>query len=118
LDEDEELTTDPMDVATESSAKSLGDAIKQKEMTENVEVVMTASRDAVVAAEATLPQELIEAFGANSSDIPATISTPVEDQVEIVPAEEVVGEPVTHTAIDAPPVTRILKFAIPAVGVW
>ena len=104
--------------ASEESVDQLGYDLQQEDITENVQAVMAASKDAALAAEATLPPEVKEAFGSNSSDI-AAFSTSVEEVVEkIVPADEVVGEPVTRIAIEAPPVMKILKFAVPAVCVW
>ena len=85
---------------------------------ENVGAILAASEDAMIAAEATLPEEVKKELGSFANDTVATTSTFAEDLVDIIPAEEVVGEAITKSDFDAPPVLTILKFAIPAVGVW
>ena len=87
-------------------------------LTENVGAILAASEDAMIAAEATLPAEVKKELGSFSNGTDTTVSTFVEDLVDIIPAEEVVGEAVTRSNFDAPPVMTIVKFAIPAVGVW
>ena len=80
--------------------------------------VLAASQEAAIAAEAAMPRELKKRFEfANGT---ALVSSPVIiDQIpEIKPASEIVGEPVTAPKMETPSVGRILKFAIPAVGVW
>ena len=80
--------------------------------------VLAASQEAAIAAEAAMPKELKKQFEfANGT---ALVSSPVtiDDIPEIKPASEIVGEPVTAPKMETPSVGRILKFAIPAVGVW
>ena len=80
--------------------------------------VLAASQEAAIAAEAAMPRELKKQFEfANGT---ALVSSPVIiDQIpEIKPASEIVGKPVTAPKMETPSVGRILKFAIPAVGVW
>lgn len=121
------------EVATEliselESSLPVGDVDAEKEnateqsimLEENLEAVLLASESAMFLAEATLPAEVKEelgSFGANSTSFAPALSTPVDEPVEIVPAKEVVGEPATKSIV-APSVMKILKFAIPAVGVW
>lgn len=88
---------------------------------EDVLAVLEASEAAVVEAEASLSPDLIEQLdftssGSNSS----TMSTPlvVDEIPDILSASSVVGEAVTKTTIESPSVSKILKFAIPAIGVW
>jgi hypothetical protein len=85
---------------------------------DNVSAMLAASQDAIAAAEASMPKELIQKLelgGANET--PATLA--VEPELpEILSAAAVVGESVTYPKISAPPVSKILKFAIPAIGVW
>jgi hypothetical protein len=91
---------------------------------EVVRAVLAASGEAVAAAEASMPQDLMEkldfaSLGSNGS----ITSTPfaVEEAPEILPASPVVAKPVTATKIKeikAPSVSKIIKFAIPAIGVW
>lgn len=112
---------------------------------EDVKAILEASGEAVVAAEAFLPPQLaqqLEFLGARSGNgttqtirdphefngsplftepfIPSVLDQTgvVEDDLpEILPASMVVGEPVTRK-IEPPSVHKILKFAIPAIGVW
>jgi hypothetical protein len=95
-----------------------------------VSAVLAASEEAVAAAEASmLPQDLMEqvdfvaSLGSNRSitvSPTATDTSLVEEAPEILPASPVVvDEPVTAIIkIEAPSVSKIIKFAIPAIGVW
>lgn len=114
---------------TNRSFQEIGEEIKQQqEISEDVEAVWKASKDATMAAEANLSAEMMAELsavgGTNVSEctglvtITETEASPLDDLVGIVPAEEVVGEPIIRTAIEAPTVAKILKFAVPAVGVW
>ncbi|CAB9499466.1 Protein DETOXIFICATION [Seminavis robusta] len=108
---------------TIKSVAELGQEINQQKVTtRNVEAVLAASEDAMIAAEASLPSEVnaeLSSYATPASNISDIVTTPtsIDEFVEIVPAAAVVGEPET-TKIEAPPVMKILKFAIPAVGVW
>ena len=87
---------------------------------ENVSAMLAASQDAIVAAEASLPKELIQKLelgGGGGNETVATIA--VEPELpEILSADAVVGELDLSPKISAPRVSKILKFAIPAIGVW
>jgi len=95
-------------------------------LSENVGAVLAASEGAMIAAEATLPaivkQEFAFVNGTEMSASPLSslpgLSTSVEDLVDIIPPEDIVGEAETRTDVQAPAVMKIIKFAIPAVGVW
>lgn len=84
---------------------------------------LAASEEAAVAAEAKLsPEEaemvpLIPTLGQNNT---SGVATEVQEIPSILPASEVVGEPVTAvpSEIDTPDVKKILQFAVPAIGVW
>jgi hypothetical protein len=84
--------------------------------------VLAASEKAVQAADASLPQDLIEkldfstSWGSNGTTTVGPISTLAKSK----PPFEIVGVPGTTTAakIVAPSVKKILTFAIPAIGVW
>lgn len=80
--------------------------------------VLEASEEAAAAAEASMLEEIREQLELPPNS--TVLSTPMEvDSIpEILSAASVVGEPVTATKIDSPPVSQILKFAIPAIGVW
>lgn len=104
---------------TQANGTDVSDlAEKSIAITENVGAILAASEDAMIAAEATLSAEVKKELGSFSNGTDSTVSTFVEDLVDIIPAEDVVGEAVTKSNFDAPPVMKILKFAIPAVGVW
>lgn len=108
------LVAEPEDVFDKTSPNT--DTISLVER--NVEAVLAASGDAILAAEASLPVEVkkgLNSFG-NGTEI---VASSTDTSVDIVPAEDVVGEPETKApTIEAPPVLTILKFAVPAVGVW
>jgi hypothetical protein len=90
-------------------------AFSNATLSEDVKAVLEASGEAAAAAEASMPQELIEQLNLSSVGSNATV---VDAIPEILSAASVVGEPVTATKIEAPRVSQILKFAIPAIGVW
>jgi len=94
-------------------------------LNEDVKAVLDASEAAAVEAEASMHPDLIELLDfpatATSDAVNATtMSSPliVEEIPEILSASDVVGEAVTSTNIETPSVSKILKFAIPAIGVW
>eukprot|EP00980_Cylindrotheca_fusiformis_P023431 scaffold10476_cov142-Cylindrotheca_fusiformis.AAC.6 len=90
-------------------------------LTEDVLAVLEASGAAAAEAEASMPPALIEQFEFPASSQNATTSsTPlvVEEIPEILSASSVVGEPMVSKKFDPPSVSKILKFAIPAIGVW
>lgn len=103
--------------------------------TGEVQAILAASGQAAAVAEASMPRALAEELdwaapdvvfaGSNAANASLPLvsdrKTPVvTDSVEeILSAASVVGEPVTATqTIEAPEVMKILKFAIPAIGVW
>jgi hypothetical protein len=109
---------------TVKSVAELGQKINQQVVTtRNVEAVLAASKEAMIAAEASLltdvKEELILFAGVsartNSTDI--RVPTTVKDLVKKMHADD---RPVTKTQLHivAPSVMTIMKFAIPAVGVW
>lgn len=89
---------------------------------ETVSAFLAASEEAVAAAEAKLSAEEAELVPLIPK--PAQNDTfgvvEVQEIPPILPASEVVGEPFTAvpSEIDTPDVKKILKFAIPAIGVW
>lgn len=87
---------------------------------EDVQAVLKASQLAAAEAEASMPPGLIEQleFTNVNSTMPSTSLVEVESVPKILSAVSVVGEPATSTKIDPPSVSKILKFAIPAIGVW
>ena len=95
---------------------------------EDVKAILEASGQAAAAAEASMPPELAEQLELGNSTLTSTPLVEVtsvttapakEDAVpDILSAASVVGEPVTKQKIEAPAVGKILKFAIPAIGVW
>jgi MatE len=95
---------------TETIVSNPGTPINNPDITENVEAVMQASENAMVYAEAALPVEVRSALKAANS------TTFSKDNVDLLPAKKVVGEPATQ--ISTPSLMKILKFAIPAIGVW
>ena len=86
--------------------------------------VLAASQQAVEAAEASMPQNLVDQLELTSpfaSNETTTMSETlgVTSLPEIMPASDIVGEPATNAPkMEVPSVSRILKFAVPAVGVW
>lgn len=113
-------------VSDRSFVDGEGGVIVTEDKESHVSAILAASSQAAAAAEATLPRELAKQFDfpspVGSDRINATIvSTLVDvaDLPEILSASSVVGEPATKTSkIDSPSVRTILKFAIPAIGVW
>jgi hypothetical protein len=100
-------------------------------MNDDVKAILVASEEAVAAAEASMSPELAKQLDivANNGTTIITSTSSISKigettsaarprpLPEIVPASKVVGEPVTKR-IDAPGVAKVLKFAIPAIGVW
>ncbi|KAG7349479.1 MATE efflux family protein [Nitzschia inconspicua] len=98
---------------------------------EDVRAVLAFSEEAAAEAEASLSAELVEQLdishssvsnatsfaAAISTDLPAvtTVDKDVLEQDHV--ASPVLGE-VASKSIEAPNVGKILKFAIPAIGVW
>jgi hypothetical protein len=86
---------------------------------ESISVILVAAEAAAAAAEAKLSKEESELVPLIpvSND---TVIIELEVDPAFVPASQVVGEPITFVPveIDAPDVKKILKFAIPAIGVW
>lgn len=90
-------------------------------MNEDVKAILEASSEAVAAAEASMPQDLKEQLEfptTNSNTTTVAVQLEVDEIPEILSASSVVGEPVTTTKVESPRVSEILKFAIPAIGVW
>jgi hypothetical protein len=85
---------------------------------EDVKAVLKASELVAAEAEASIPPELIEKLGFSAKTNSAIPSSQVEIVTDILSASSVVGEPVTSTKINPPEVSKIIKFAIPAIGVW
>jgi hypothetical protein len=85
---------------------------------EDVNAILKASELAANEAEAAIPPELKEHL--ELSTIPSTSRTTemVDSLPDILTAASVVGEPVTSTKVQHPDISKILKFAIPAIGVW
>jgi Na+-driven multidrug efflux pump len=97
------------------------------QVTECVNAILAASEEAAVAAEASLPAEFADKLDIQNVDAPLvdvlSFVEPVEASVlEILPdssvAGFVVGEKATAEKFSAPGVSKILKFAVPAIGVW
>lgn len=91
-------------------------------LNDDVKAVLEASGMAAAEAEASMPPALVEQldFSQPANDTSAIATPLVVDEIpEILPASSVVGEAVTSTTkIESPSVMKILKFAIPAIGVW
>lgn len=87
---------------------------------DDVIAILEASEQAAAAAEASMPKELIQqlefAMVTNATVTTASLETRESVLPEILTAASVVGEPITK--IQPPTVSKILKFAIPAIGVW
>jgi hypothetical protein len=85
----------------------------------DVQAVLDISGEAAAAAEASMPPDLIEQLDFSSNATTTTAPIEIKEVSEILSASSVVvGEPVTAAKIEAPKVSKILKFAIPAIGVW
>lgn len=88
----------------EPKVKPVLEPLQPDETMDNVGAILAASSEAVAAAEASLGADIGEKL---------RYTTPS------VQASTVVGEPVAKPErVDAPTVGKILKFAIPAIGVW
>jgi hypothetical protein len=79
---------------------------------EDVQAILVASGEAAAEAEASMPPELIQQLAFTNTN------TTIETIPDILKAASVVGEPATRTKMQPPTVSKILKFAIPAIGVW
>ena len=91
-------------------------------LSETVSAVLAASEEAAAAAEAKLSAEeakLVPLIPKQAQNDTVGVATKLKTP-PILPASEVVGEPITAvpSEIDTPDVKKILKFAIPAIGVW
>lgn len=90
---------------------------------ETVSAFLAASEEAAAAAEAKLSKEEAEMVPLirkqPQNDTSGEVVT-VKEIPSILPASQVVGEPITAvpTEIETPNVKKILKFAVPAIGVW
>ena len=108
-------------MSNNSNSNNNGGALSDDERN-SVISVLQASQEAAIAAEAAMPKELMEQleFSSGPSNGTSLVSAPIAiDEIpEIKPASEIVGEPVTASRMESPSVSKILKFAIPAVGVW
>ena len=84
--------------------------------------ILEASSQAAAEAEASIPKELKQqlefAMTTNATMDTSSSGTPESTLPDILTAASVVGEPVAITKIQPPTVSKILKFAIPAIGVW
>jgi Na+-driven multidrug efflux pump len=80
-----------------------------------VSAILAASQEAADAAEATLSDEDIFNYSTPGFKN-ATVE--VNRIPEILPASQIVGDPSVAPKIAAPSVGKILKFALPATGVW
>lgn len=91
---------------------------------ETVSAFLAASEEAVVAAEAKLlspdESEMVPLIPKQAQNDTFGVATEVQEIPSILPASQVVGEPITAvpSKIDTPDVKKILKFAVPAIGVW
>ena len=89
----------------------------ENETIDTVNAILAASSEAVERAQETLSQEAVRFDGdMNVTDTMAP-SKRVEDVPDILPAADVVGDKPMEK-IPTPSVAKILKFAVPAVGVW
>lgn len=99
------------------------DLVDRMSREEDVKAILVASGQAAAEAEASMPPELKQQLAFTAKNTNATTSSLVVEPLEIIEsvpdiltAASVVGEPVTK--IQPPKVSKILKFAIPAIGVW
>jgi Na+-driven multidrug efflux pump len=95
-----------------SDIESTTDAGSDGLVNEDLKAVLAASGEAAAAAEASIPPELAEVLG----ELNTTADKSVE-KLDVSPAIET-DETTTEVAISTPSVGKILKFAIPAIGVW
>mmetsp|Transcript_26392 Transcript_26392/g.60648 ORF Transcript_26392/g.60648 Transcript_26392/m.60648 type:complete len:845 (-) Transcript_26392:191-2725(-) len=103
---------------------------KENELEETVQSILEASEIAVAAAEASLSPEISDQLSPFDTTTTSGDSSGVENsqagstreagpETEILPAAAVVGDSaVSGDTIQAPSLFKILKFAIPATGVW
>jgi len=114
--------TPPSNMDNVLSGTDYADFSNSTGLNDDVKAVLEASGVAAAEAEASMPPDLVEQLDFSSSiSNNATATTPLlADEIpEILPASSVVGEAVTSTTkIESPSVTKILKFAVPAIGVW
>lgn len=97
----------------------LNPASVDEERMEMVEAVLAASEDAAALAEASLQEDVAQEPPVESSnDTGFSMPVTVENVPKILSASDVVGEPVTKEKVESPSVSKILKFAVPAIGVW
>lgn len=97
---------------TKTATNELGVANIRRD--DDVKAILEASGQAAAAAEASMPRELIEQLDFTITNTTSSVDT----LPEILTAASVVGEPSTTFKIEPPKVSKILKFAIPAIGVW
>lgn len=84
---------------------------------DTVSTILAVSSEAVERAEETLAQQ-VSFEGENVTDsVAPTQLVEVKEMPEILPASEVVGDKPSEK-ITAPSVAKILRFAVPAIGVW
>jgi Na+-driven multidrug efflux pump len=88
---------------------------------DTINLVLAASSEAVVRAEETLSLS-VTLNGVNSTltdglPVSSSMTSTTEGIPDILPASDVIGETTTEK-IPAPSVGKILKFAVPAIGVW
>mmetsp|Transcript_29095 Transcript_29095/g.70250 ORF Transcript_29095/g.70250 Transcript_29095/m.70250 type:complete len:799 (+) Transcript_29095:500-2896(+) len=122
-----DLSSSGLDLSSSSldnvlSGTEYADFSNSSMLNDDVKAVLEASGVAAAEAEASMPPDLVEQLEfSQSSNVTSQIATPlvVDEIPEILPASSVVGEAVTSTIkIESPSVMKILKFAIPAIGVW
>jgi len=88
----------------------------EEETIDAVNSILAVSSEAVERAEETLSQQVHFEGGMNTT-MDATTLEKVVESPEIVPAADVVGDKPAEK-IQTPSVGKILKFAVPAIGVW
>lgn len=108
------------DVKNEESIATPTPELPDWNRNEDVKAILEASGQAAAEAEASMPPELIEQFELTASNGTMSSAAGLEGDTvsDILTAASVVGEPATKTNIETPEVSKILKFAIPAIGVW
>lgn len=90
---------------------------------ETVSAFLAVSEEAVAAAEAKLSAEeaeMVPLIPKQAQNDTFGVDMEGKEIPTILPASQVVGEPITAvpTEIETPNVKKILKFAVPAIGVW
>jgi len=129
--EEEQLTEEQASLGVEMTPSSLDNVLSGTEyadfgnstmLSDDLKAVLEASGVAAAEAEASMPPDLVEQLDfSQATNATSAIAAPlvVDEVPDILPASSVVGEAVTSTTkIDSPSVMKILKFAIPAIGVW